>query len=214
MNVIDELIEVFRKFPGVGPRQAERFVYYLLRQRSDYLQKISTLLPSLANQIDVCNTCCKFYVKDVEHKNPEAPDHVCKICSDVNRHKNTLMIVARDVDLQSVEKSGNFNGVYFVLGGMVPIMDKNPGQKIRLNKLKEIVTQKIADGQNPLQEIIVALSANPEGENTTDIIKKELKGLIEENNIKISVLGRGLSTGSELEYSDSETIKNALENRF
>jgi recombination protein RecR len=197
MNIIDELTEVFRKFPGVGPKQAERFVYYLLRQRKDYLQKISTLLPQLSNQIDTCSDCHRFYVK--------SNSDVCNICADSNRRKNILMLVARDADLQSIEKSGNYNGLYFVLGGTVPVLDKNPGEKIRLNELKSRVQK------NELQEIIIALSANPEGENTTDIIKKELKDI---TDIKISILGRGLSTGSELEYSDSETIKNALENRF
>jgi recombination protein RecR len=205
MNVIDELIEVFRKFPGVGPRQAERFVYYLLRQRKDYLHKISTLIPSLENEIDTCPSCHRFYVK---HPN----FNTCGICADVNRHKNILMLVARDADLQSVEKSGNFNGVYFVLGGTVPVLDKSPEQKIRLNDLLKNVEEKFTT--NGLQEIIIALSANPEGENTTNLIKKELHDFAKENNIKISVLGRGLSTGTELEYSDGETIKNALANRF
>lgn len=209
MNVIDELIEIFRKFPGVGPRQAERFVYYLLRQKKDYLNKISTLVPALYDRVHICNSCHRFYLD--EYKDV-AENSDCSICSDSNRHKNILMIVARDVDLLSVEKSGNYNGVYFVMGGLIPVLDKNPYTKVRLEDLNKIVERRF--NENSLQEIIIALSANPEGENTTEVIKKEIGEFTKANNIKVSVLGRGLSTGTELEYSDSETIKNALMNRF
>lgn len=212
MNTIDELIEVFRKFPGVGPRQAERFVYYLLRQRKDYLRKISSLIPELSEQVHICDLCRRFYT--CKNKNSES----CNICSDKNRDQNTLMIIARDVDLQSIEKSGTFDGVYFVLGGLVPILDKDPSSRIRIKDLLKILkkrnTDRLATSGIGLTEIIIALSANPEGENTTEILKKELSEFATTNKIKITVLGRGLSTGTELEYSDSETIKNALRNRF
>ncbi len=202
MNVIDELIQIFRKFPGVGPRQAERFVFHLLRQEKSDLHKISQLLPTLGDQMQKCELCQKFFLS-------EKHGSVCKICSNPNRNKNILMIVARDVDLQSVEKSNTYDGEYFVLGGSVPILEKEPEKRIRLRKLLQIL-EKYPD----LKEIIIALNANPEGENTTEIVKKWVKEYIEKNDIKVSVLGRGLSTGTELEYSDGDTIKNALEGRF
>ncbi|HRY30961.1 MAG TPA: toprim domain-containing protein [Candidatus Paceibacterota bacterium] len=206
MNIIEDLIEIFRKFPGVGPRQAERFVYYLLRQKKDYLKKISSLLPHLNEKIQTCRLCQRFYLSE------NAKNDLCDICLDGNRDSKILMIVGQDVDLQAIERSRNFNGRYFVLGGLVPVLEKNVENRIRLAELK-----KSLEGRNKkdnLQEIILALDANPEGENTTSIIKKEIEKFTEKNNIKISVLGRGLSTGTELEYSDSETIKNALKNRF
>jgi len=205
MSVIDELIEIFRRFPGVGPRQAERFVYYLLRQDKNYLNKIATLLPSLSDRVKICSDCYRFHISDNESK-------ICKICLDRNRNKKNLIIVSRDVDLQSIEKSGTFDGTYFVLGGSIPILDKNPSSKVRLKELKETVIKH--SDEDGLEEIILALNANPEGENTANIIKKELKDFVSKNGIRVSVLGRGLSTGTELEYSDSETIKNALKNRF
>jgi len=206
MNVIDELVEIFRKFPGVGPRQAERFVYYLLRQKKDYLNKLVRLIPELDNKVKNCELCKRFYLSE----NPA--NHVCNICSNQNRDPELLMVVGLDVDLQSIEKSGNFRGIYFVLGGLVPILEKEPETKIRLKELKKIVEKRYATKE--IKEIILALNANPEGENTTDVVKKELKDFCEKNSIKVSILGRGLSTGTELEYSDSETIKNALKNRF
>jgi recombinational DNA repair protein RecR len=104
-----------------------------------------------------------------------------------------------------------------VLGGLVPHLEKNPASKIRLNELKNIIDKRHSDSfeqKDTLDEVILALNANPDGENTTEIVRKEITEICERNGIKITVLGRGLSTGTELEYSDSETIKNALKNRF
>ena len=120
------------------------------------------------------------------------------------------MIVARDIDLENVEKSHSFNGKYFVLGGTVPILDKNPEQRIRLKELLSLVSRMSGKG---LTEIILGLDANSEAEYTANILKASLSPITSKYSIKISELGRGLSTGTELEYSDPETIKNALKNR-
>jgi recombination protein RecR len=114
------------------------------------------------------------------------------------------MIVQRDIDLESVEKNGGFNGIYFILGGSVPILEKEPEKRIRIKELKEFLKNK-----TDLKEIILGMNWNPEGENTGYYVKKE----IENFKIKISMLGKGLSMGSELEYTDADTLKNALKNR-
>lgn len=204
MNIIDELTEIFKRFPGVGPRQAERFVFFLLRQPKSSLEKIARLIPSLSNQVHVCQMCKSFFVS-------ESKKTLCKICNNPNRDKSILMIIGQDVDIRSIEKT-DYNGVYFVLGGLIPILEKKPESKIRLLELQKIL--QIRQSEKQLKEIIIALNANPEGENTTNIIKKNIEKYTSENKIKISILGRGLSTGTELEYSDAETIKNALKNRF
>ena len=117
------------------------------------------------------------------------------------------MIVSRDVDFEAIEKSKFYNGYYFILGGNIPILDKEPEKRIRLREL----TEKVKNGQ--FKEIIISLNANAEGEHTTNFINDYLKEKFPSSDFTISVLGRGLSTGSELEYSDSDTIKNALKNR-
>ncbi len=119
------------------------------------------------------------------------------------------MIVARDIDLENIEKSHSFNGKYFVLGGTVPILDKNPETKIHLKELLALVEKK----SKVLKEIILGFSLNPESEYTSQFIIEALNPVITKYNLKISHLGRGLSTGTELEYSDADTIKNALKNR-
>jgi recombinational DNA repair protein RecR len=120
------------------------------------------------------------------------------------------MIVSHDVDFENIEKTHFYNGYYFILGGTIPILEKNPEKRIRQKELIENIEKKISNG---LSEIILALSYNPEGENTLTYLEQILKPITDKNNIKISTLGRGLSTGTELEYSDSDTIKNALRNR-
>jgi recombination protein RecR len=118
------------------------------------------------------------------------------------------MIVQRDIDLESVEKNGGYNGIYFVLGGTVPILEKEPEKRIRVKELIEFISKKSSE----LKEVILGTSANPEGENTADFIRKTLMPLLKKSVI-ISMLGKGLSTGTELEYTDPETLKNALKNR-
>jgi recombination protein RecR len=122
------------------------------------------------------------------------------------------VIVSRDVDLENIERAHVHNGLYFVLGGSVPILDKNPEERIRTRELMQAVKSRAE--KNVLKEIILALNATPEGENTSDYLESILREQTSQHAIKISHLGRGISTGTELEYSDSETIKNALKNRF
>jgi len=118
------------------------------------------------------------------------------------------MIVPRDIDFEAVEKSGSYKGYYFVLGGVVPILEKEPEKRIRNKELRI----RIKKGEERLKEIILAMNANLDGENTAEYLKSELSSLIKPS-VTISVLGRGLSTGAELEYADPETLKNAFLHR-
>ena len=118
------------------------------------------------------------------------------------------MIVEKDSDLESVNKSRIYNGKYFILGGLVPIVEKNTSSRVRINEL----IKKIKNEKN-LKEIILAFSLNPQGNHTDFYVRNQLKSTIEPLSIKISSLGKGLSTGTELEYSDNDTLKNALKNR-
>jgi len=120
------------------------------------------------------------------------------------------MLVEKDVDLDNIERAKDYQGHYFVIGGRVPILDKNPSTSIREKELTEVLERRASEG---LKEVILAFSVNPEGENTTQYIQKVVEPYATKYTLKTSTLGRGLSTGSELEYSDSETIKNALKNR-
>jgi recombination protein RecR len=116
-------------------------------------------------------------------------------------------VLARDVDFEHIEKTGIYNGYYFVLGGLVPILEKEPEKRARLYELKRRLES------DSIGEIIIAMNANPDGENTEEVIREYVGKIAEDRQITISTLGRGLSTGVELEYSDSETLKHALSGR-
>lgn len=204
MNSVDKLIEIFSEFPGIGPKQARRFVYFLINKNESYIEKLKNEITELRSGIASCSDCKRYFFSRVDNQ------ILCNICSDKNRDTSILMIVGRDIDLENVEKGHNFFGKYFVLGGLVPILDKNPEQRIRLKELLSLISRMSEKG---LKEIILGLDANSEGEYTANILKSSLSTILEKYNIKISELGRGLSTGTELEYSDPETIKNALKNR-
>ena len=208
MDNTQRLIELFKEFPGIGPRQAKRFVYFLLNRNPSYGSDFAKLINEVRSTVHSCDTCFRFF--------PNGTTKTCRTCRDEIRYKISLMLVSLDVDFENIEKTKAYNGYYFILGGTVPILEKNPEKRIRQKDLIEILNDKVKGG---LSEIIIALNYNPEGENTLSYLSQILKPLADlpaqegKNNIKISTLGRGLSTGTELEYSDSETIKNALKNR-
>jgi recombination protein RecR len=209
MNSIERLTRIFAEFPGIGPKQARRFVYFLITRNTGYIEEFKKEISELRGEIETCTDCKKYFILSGQVKTTNSKK-LCSICADITRDASSLMIVSRDIDLENIEKSRFFSGKYFVLGGLVPILDKNPEQKIRLNDMISLLSRNAEKG---LKEIIIGLDANSEGEYTAEIVKKALSPLAEKYNIKISELGRGLSTGTELEYSDPDTIKNALKNR-
>jgi recombination protein RecR len=119
------------------------------------------------------------------------------------------MIVSRDVDCENIERASAYKGKYFILGGVVPILEEEPEKKVKIVEL----IQRIEKDSNIIKEIVLALNANPEGENTADYVLEKIENLATSHSIKISTLGRGLATGNELEYTDSETLKSAFKNR-
>ena len=202
-DFIEKLVEEFARFPGVGPRQAKRFAYYLLTRDKGKLKSFTESLLKARESVAHCNMCGRLSVKS-------GKTSLCTICADASRDKTLFMVVAHDVDVESVEKSGSYKGYYFVLGGMIPILDEKPEERVRISELKKQIAARTRDG---LAEIILALDLNPEGEHTSEYLKTLLSPAITGKNIKITLLGRGLSTGTELQYSDPDTIKNALKNR-
>ncbi|MDB5194113.1 MAG: recR [Parcubacteria group bacterium] len=205
MNSIDKLTEIFSRFPGIGPRQAKRFVYYLLQRHNGTTDDLIRALDDLKLETSQCSRCYRFFPKN------HAGSNICSICTDKTRDESLLMIVPRDTDLDAVEKSRSFKGLYFVLGGVLPVLEREPEKRIRINELRERVKR----DEGVLKEIILAMNANTEGENTSDFLKGELKVFQEASfsEFTISILGRGLSTGAELEYADPDTLKNALLHR-
>ena len=204
MDIIDKLTEIFKEFPGIGERQAKRFVYFLMSKNGSYVDNFLLLVKDLKKEISQCEECFRFFINKGNNKKN------CEICGNPSTDSTTLMVVEKDSDLESVRKSRAYHGKYFILGGLVPIVEKTIKSRVRVN---ELISKIKKESKYGLKEVILAFSLSPQGDHTDFYIRGELKDLLESLNIKISSLGRGLSTGTELEYSDNDTIKNALKNR-
>ncbi|MDO8593409.1 MAG: toprim domain-containing protein [bacterium] len=197
MDYIEELARALAKLPGIGPRQGKRFVYYLLSAPADERKRLAELVTSLGKDVRQCSECLRFYNGSTAI--------ICNYCSDKTRDDSLLMLVEKDQDLSAVERAGTYRGRYFVLGGVLTLSGKGA---IREKELLKIVEKRL---KNNLKEIVLALSATSEGEHTTDKIRELLAPY--RDHLRVSELGRGLATGSELEYSDAETLRAALTNR-
>lgn len=204
MNNLDKLIEHFEEFPGVGGRQARRFAFHILTLPKGTIEEIANLITNLQSTVAECTSCHRFFSQS------GGTATLCSICSDHNRDITKLMIVERDSDITAIERSNIYDGMYFVLGGTIPLLNSKETKQLRSGALKSVVESRIPQ---ELTEIILGFAVNPDGENTSRFVESLLKEYIDKHSIKVSQLGRGLSTGSELEYADPETIKNALLNR-
>lgn len=202
MDTIDKLTEIFKEFPGIGERQARRFVYFLMSRNGEYANNLAKTVLDIKKEATQCKECFRFFLMN------KSENRTCNICDNSNTDASTLMIVEKDSDFESVRKSKVYNGKYFILGGLVPIVEKNTKSFVRINELVE----KIKKSEN-LKEIILAFSLSPQGDHTDFYVRNQLKETVDSLGLKISSLGRGLSTGTELEYSDNDTLKYALKNR-
>ncbi|MSR70835.1 recombination protein RecR [Candidatus Kaiserbacteria bacterium] len=198
MSPIDKLSALFEKFPGIGPRQARRFVQYLLVAAPALRGEIAEAVRSLGAQTAQCKKCYRWFPTE----DSASTASTCAVCANTARERTLLFVVEKDADIDNVERSG-YKGLYFVLGGIIPLASEEPEKHIRLRELLKRV-----EADKPV-EIILGLSATTEGDHTRQILAEKLQ----KSTSKVSSLGRGLSTGSELEYADPDTIAQALGNR-
>ena len=204
MNPIEKLTELFEHFPGIGPRQARRFVQYLLAASPAVRGEVSEGIKQLGAHTSQCKKCFRWFVKEGEKSS------MCNICSSTRREAGTLFVVEKDADMDNVERSG-FNGLYFVLGGTIPLAAEEPQKYIRVRELLKRIEEDATSKK--LQEVILGLSATTEGDHTRLILQEKLLPLAQGLSFTLSSLGRGLSTGSELEYADPDTSASALSSR-
>ena len=204
MDSIDRLTQLFEKFPGIGPRQARRFVQYLLDTNPAARSELSEHIKRLGAESRQCTLCYRWFTKDGQG------NERCAICANPARESAIIFVVEKDADIENVERSG-FRGLYFVLGGTIALATEEHQAHIRLRELLQRVKEDAE--QLKLNELILGLSATTEGDHTREILGEKLRTLSESLNFRVSSLGRGLSTGSELEYADPDTIAQALGNR-
>ena len=188
---------MFRKLPGVGPRQAVRFVLALLEKPEPELREFGSVVQNLKKDVSFCRLC--FNISD---------NHLCSVCSDSRRDQSKMLVVEKVTDLDSIEKTGLYRGVYHVLGGAINPLGGLTPEILKFKELKNRLNKAIAGDKTV--ELIIATNPNAAGETTALFIVDLLK---KESNISVTRLARGLSSGSNLEYIDEGTLKHALEHR-
>jgi len=203
MTSLERLARHFERFPGIGPRQARRFVYHLLGEDPETLATLASAITDIKTKVRTCAHCFRYFARDNGQE-------LCDICADPERNHELLAVVERDGDISPIERSGTYDGYYFVLGGTVPLLEAAEDVRLRGGALKSILEKRLAEG---LTEVLLAFAVNPDGENTARYVSTLLAEQKAAHGFRVSTLGRGLSTGSELEYADPDTIKNALRNR-
>jgi len=199
---IQKLIDLFSKFPTVGPRTASRFVFYLVEKSKEEVDKLVVAILDLKKNVKLCKLCFNPF---------EGEGELCEICSNPARDKSLLCIIEKETDLLVIEKTKKYKGLYFILGGTVSRLKKADIEKLRTKESEERVKN-----HPEIKEIIIAVNPTTEGEATALYLERLLKPLnlpAGRQVIKTTRLGRGLPVGGELEYADEETLGSALEGR-
>ena len=198
-KAINDLIGVFERLPGIGPKSATRLAFYLLNAPVSYVSELSNNLLKLKSEIKICQICYGV-----------CEDRLCEICDDKRRNQKLICVVERAIDVIAIENIGGFGGVYHVLGGVINPLDHVGPEDLKIEQLIDRVANLI-NGENNKIEIIMATNPTMEGEATALYIRKKIKDI--STDIQISRIGSGLPMGADLEYADQATLSRAMEGR-
>lgn len=192
-KILEEAIEMFSSLQGIGRKTALRMVLNILKNGKDFGNKFGNAILKLSNEIKYCKKCCN--ISDYE---------LCEICSNPLRNHQVICVVEEINDVMAIEETHQFDGLYHVLGGVIsPINGIGPGD-LTISQLEKRIENE------PVKEVILALSPTIEGDTTSFFIYKKLK----KYDIKITTLAKGISIGNELEYTDIVTLGNSIKNRI
>jgi recombination protein RecR len=189
---VERLIREFTKMPTVGPKTAQRLAFFIIKSPPEEVEKLCAALTEVKEKIRLCTRCFNL---------AEGP--LCRICGDAKRNAKTLCIVADFKDLAAIERTGEFRGLYHVLGGLISPIDGIGPDEIRIH---ELLTRIKEEG---VEEMILATNPNINGEATALYITK----LLASSPVKITRIAYGLPVGAHLEFADDITIAKALEGR-
>jgi recombination protein RecR len=199
-RAVSRLIESFERLPGIGPKTAQRLVFYLLHVPEEELASFAKHLTALKSSTVLCSVC-----KNVAENDP------CEICASPARDKTMICVVEQPTDVLSIERTGHYRGVYHVLhGALDPLNNIGPDELY----IADLVKRLTVNG-SPITEVILAMNPNMEGEATAMYIQKQVSGLKSQvpKDIKLTRLARGLPIGADIEYADDVTLTRALEGR-
>jgi recombination protein RecR len=192
VDVIDNLIQEFNKLPGIGPKSAQRIVYYLLRAGDEQSKSLAEAIFSLKRKVTLCSTCF-----NVTESDP------CSLCRSDKRDRSQICIVEQPQDILALEHTGIYHGMYHILHGAISPIEGIGTEDIRVRELMS----RLKDGS--VKEVILATNPNLEGEQTA----MYLSHLITPLSVRVTRLARGLPFGTELEYADDVTLTRAIEGR-
>ncbi|MBU2566222.1 recombination mediator RecR [Patescibacteria group bacterium] len=191
---IDEIAHLFDKLPGVGPRAALRYAYWLASQPKNLIRQFADACNLLANQVTACEVCGTW-----------TDNSPCNTCKDPRRDNGMLCVVAVSQDIRPMEEASVFSGKYHVLGGLIDPIEGKTAEHLRVNQL----IKRIKDADPVITEVILALDPDVMGDTTALYLTRQLQPL----GITISRLARGIPTGAQIEYADEATITDAYINR-
>jgi recombination protein RecR len=191
---LTDVIEALGKLPGVGPRTAERYAYYLVKSDPVKAKKIAETLEGMHQGIGYCKKTFALISADEEYSD---------LYTDPRRDKKTVAVVAEPFDIVALEKTGSYQGTYHVLGGLVSPIDGVGPEQLHIGELVSRIDE------DEVEEVILATNASVEGESTALFIQQQ----IGERPVRITRLARGLPIGVDLEYADQITLSRALEGR-
>lgn len=194
MSAIDRLTEEFSRLPGIGSRTALRLVHHLMKGTKEDTRRLARAMVDLADKIRRCDVCGNFS----EHE-------LCEICSNPRRDRSVLCVVEEAYEVGAVERSGQYRGLFHVLGGRLSPLDGIGPQELNFATL----LSRIDGSEGEIREVIVATNASVEGEATSVFLEQEIRPL----GPRVTRLARGIPVGSDLEYVDGTTIAQALAGR-
>jgi recombination protein RecR len=189
---ITKIIEIFEHLPGVGRKTATRYAFWLVKQPKTFQQECIHAIENLAQSVQICKNC---------HNTTD--QELCDICKDAKRNTAIICIVETPEDIQYIEKIGTYNGLYHVLGGTIdPLRGVQP-EDVNVDDIVHRITK------DSIKEVIIATNPTLQGDTTAAYIRK----LLQNTQIIITMLGRGLTTGAHIEYVDEKSLKEAFQNR-
>lgn len=192
-KIIEQAISQLSKFPGIGNKSALRMALYLAKRPEQEVLKLANAIAELKTKLRTCDACGNL-----------SDSELCVICENPARDQRLFCIVADFKDVVAVENTAQFKGIYHVLGGLISPIDGIGPEELNLQPLFDRLIQ------NQAKEVIIALSANMDGDTTTYYLSKKIKAL----GISVSTISRGISVGSDLDYTDEITLGRSLINRI
>ncbi len=194
MKSLDRLVRAFRRLPGVGPRQAERFSAYFLRASQGETEEFVNALLSMKQEVKLCPVCFSYSENDL-----------CDICRDPDRDQGLICVVEDPQDIESIEKTGAYKGLYHVLHGAISPMEGRGAEQVKARELLE----RIQHSAMPIREVIIATDPDSEGETTALYLADLLRGLVGQ----ITRIGYGVPLGGDIDYIDEMTLGYSLKGR-